>query len=521
MAPASFPGMNSPGATRPPRSGSSASGDGLVPLLQLGGGAPDPVAIATWYLALSASLADQVPHALFALWLFPSGGGAVLLGPEALAQDRVAVPEPAPHLLQDQLYTLEEVLRRARYESAMAVPIRSGSRDSGVILIGSFERGAYGPSEALALHRLAAHLGPSFGSLSDRMPAATQHVAVEPVMSLDELPEHLARASCEAADGPDLVRRASGILYPLLPHDRLEILVAGSPNGPWTPLSGQFPRRRWSATGGAVDPLGAIVTRFDTEETLLLDDLTASVLEVKWTADPTGGSSLSIRGVVGTRLTIAGETIGFLIFGSVAANAFRPEDEELAAAAGRFLAPRAGAIRIEAERDARRAETSVSHLPAVPIIRAAQLLADTGHLAAALAYFAAELHAAVGHDRFAIHLRWGEDDVVALDAESPRPLADLPAIPIRTFAGEAVLRGDREWMVRSIDEGEEVLVPLRVAGRPVGTLSLQSTGFTDPREVAASVQPFADLLAPHLELLRRGSAPGFAPRQPGGAAARQ
>lgn len=509
MAPASFPGMTSPGATRPPRSGSTASGDGLVPLLQFGGGAPDPVAIATWYLALSASLADQVPHDLFALWLFPSGGGAVLLGPEALAQDRVAVPEPAPHLLQDQLYTLEEVLRRARYESAMAVPIRSGTRDTGVILIGSFSRGAYGPGEALALHRLAAHLGPSFGALSDRMPAATQHVAVEPVMSLDELPEHLARASCEAADGPDLVRRASGILYPLLPHDRLEILVAGSPTGPWTPLSGQFPRRRWSATGGPVDPLGAIVSRFDTEETLLLDDLTASVSQVKWTADPTGGSSLPIRGVVGTRLVIAGETIGFLIFGSVAVNAFRPEDEDLAAAAGRFLAPRAGAIRIEAERDARRVEASVSHLPAVPILRAAQLLADTGHLGAALAYFAAELHAAVGHDRFAIHLRWGEDDVVALDAESPRPLADMPAIPLTAFAGTAVLRGEREWMVRSIEGGEEVLVALRVAGRPVGTLSLQSTGFTDPREVAASVQPFADLLAPHLELLRRGSAPAY------------
>jgi hypothetical protein len=456
-----------------------------------------------------------VPHDLFALWLFPAGGGTVLLGPEALAQDRVAVPEPSPHLLQDQLYTLEEVLRRAGYESAMAVPIRSGPRDTGVMLIGSFGRGAYGPTEALVLHRLGTSLAPSFDSLSERMPAATPHVAVEPVMSLDELPEHLARASCEAADGPDLVRRASGILYPLLPHDRLEILVAGSPSGPWTPLSGQLPRRRWSAGGGTVDPLGAIVSRFGDGETLLVDDLTASVSDVEWTADPSGGSSLPIRGVVGTRLQIAGETIGFLILGSVAGDAFRPDDEDLAAAAGRFLAPRAAAIRIEAERDARRAEASVAHLPALPIIRAAQLLADTGHLGAALAYFAAELHAAVGHDSFAIHLRWGEDEVVALDADSPRPLADLPATRLAAFEGAPVLRGDREWMVRSVGGGEEILVPLRVAGRPVGTLSLRSAGFTDPRAVAASAQPFADLLAPHLELLRRGSAPAFALRQSG------
>ena len=513
--------MTRPGATRPSRSGSSAPGDGLIPLLQLGGGAPDPVAISTWYLALSASLADQVSHDLFALWLFPSGGGTVLLGPEALAQDRVAVPEPAPHLLQDQLYTLEEVLRRAGYESAIAVPIRSGTRDTGVILIGSFGRGVYGPAEALALHRLGAHLAPSFGSLSERMSAATPHVAVEPVMSLDELPEHLARASCEAADGPDLIRRASGILYPLLPHDRLEILVAGSPDGPWTPLSGQLPRRRWGPNGGMVDPLGAIVSRFDAEETLLVDDLTASVPEVTWTADPSGGSALPVRGVVGTRLQIAGETIGFLILGSVARDAYRPEDEELAAAAGGFLAPRSAALRLEAERDARRAEASGSQLPVLPIIRAAHLLADTGHLGAALAHFAAQLHAAVGHDRFAIHLKWGEDDVVVLDAEAPRPLADLPAIPLRAFEGAPVLRGERIWMVRSVDDGEEVLVPLRVAGRPVGTLSLRSAGFTDPREAAASAQPFADLLAPHLELLRRGSAPAYSGRQTGGAAGRQ
>jgi hypothetical protein len=56
-------------------------------------------------------------------------------------------------------------------------------------------------------------------------------------MSLDELPEHLARASCEAADGPDLVRRASGILYPLLPHDRLEMGAAIPGAGSRSPAS--------------------------------------------------------------------------------------------------------------------------------------------------------------------------------------------------------------------------------------------------------------------------------------------
>jgi hypothetical protein len=381
--------------------------------------------------------------------------------------------------------------------------------------IGSFGRGAYGPAEALALSRLGAQLGPLFGTLSERMPAATSHVAVEPVMSLEDLPEHLARASCEAADGADLVRRASGILYPLLPHDRLEILIAGSAPGAWAPLSGQFPRRRWSATGGTVDPLGAIASRFDNSETLLVDDLTDSVADVEWTADPTGGSSLPIRGIVGSRLLVAGETVGFLIFGSVARDAYRPDDEELAAAAGRFLAPRAAALRNEGERDARRAEATVSNLSARPIIHAAQSLADTGHLGAALALFASELHAAVEHEHSSVHLRWGEDEVVAIDAQSPRPLADLPAIPLSAFEGAPLLRGDREWMVRSVGRDEEIVVALRVAGRPMGTLSLRAAGFPNPREAAAAAQPFADLLAPHLELLRRGSAPAFAVRQSG------
>ena len=150
--------MSAIGVGSPPPAESTLPGDSLVPLLAVEGGAPDPVALATWHLALTSTTAVEVPHDLFGLWLYPASGGAVLLGPEALAQDNLIVPLPDPSLLQDQLFQLEEVLRRAKYTAAIAVPVRQATRDVGVMLLGSFSRGAFGPGQALALQRLAARL---------------------------------------------------------------------------------------------------------------------------------------------------------------------------------------------------------------------------------------------------------------------------------------------------------------------------------------------------------------------------
>src|SRR5262245_30804833 len=130
MSPAPFARMTQSEAYDPPQTG-IWRGDVLVPVLQAEG-APDPVALATWYLALASSTAIEVPHDLFAPWLFHDSGGAVLLGPSALAQDHLEVPLPAPQLLQDDLYALEEKLRKARYDSVIAVPIHHAARDVGV-----------------------------------------------------------------------------------------------------------------------------------------------------------------------------------------------------------------------------------------------------------------------------------------------------------------------------------------------------------------------------------------------------
>lgn len=478
-------------------------GETLVPVMPVEGGAPDPVELATWHLALSASTAEQVPHDLFALWLFPPSGGAVLLGPEALAQDHVKVPLPSPKLLQDELYQLEEVLRRAKYASAMAVPIREETGDVGVMLLGSFARGAFGPGQAVSLIRLAARLGPAMARLAAAMPSGGEHAALEPQMTREALPEHLGRAACESVSSADLIRRVSGILYPLLPHDRLEILVPGAGEGSFVPLSGNAPRRRWRTGGGGVEPYAGIIGRFGPGPTLLLEDLAALESESEWSVGGGSPPSLPARSVLGVRFELGGEVAGYLLLGSVARDAYRPADEESIALTGLLLAPRVAGLRL-AERETGPPEA----VPAreLALRRAAAALAQTAHLGEGLASFAAQLNAALPHHGISVQLRWGEDQVIALDPAAPRPFADLPVWPLEEVETAAVLTGESDWLIRNVEGDEELAVPLWVAGRILGSLGVRSSGFAVPEGAAAIARAFADVLAPHLELLRRGAA---------------
>ena len=308
--------MTTEGATRRSWGAARPGADPLVPLLAIAAGGPDPVAITTWHQALGSTLAVEIPHDLFALWLYPATGGVVLLGPEALARDQVDVPMPDPLLRQDQLFHLEEVLRRARYPSAIAVPVRSASRDVGLVLLGSFQRSAFGPAEAGRLHRYAAQLGGSLAALAEHLPSVTPHAVVETGVTAEDLPARLARAVVEAATGPDLVRRVSGVLYALLPHDRLEILGLNGRHMP-APMSGR--------SAAAFEEM---VERFGEEATVLLE----------------GNGEL--RTVLGARLELAGTLVGYLLVGSVGENAYRPEDEVTLGTAALLVAPRVHGIQL-------------------------------------------------------------------------------------------------------------------------------------------------------------------------------
>ena len=349
MSPATPDGVSASDASSPNRSTPGAPGDPLVPLLPVEAGAPDPVALSMWHLALGSAIGVEVPHDLFALWLFPVSGGVVLIGPDALALDRVDVPPPAPRLRQDQLYQLEEVLRHAKYASAIALPVQDGERDLGVMLLGSFDTAAFGPAEALALHRLAGRLVPALTRLAEVMQSATPHAALEPAMSREALPDHIARAASEAASGPDLVRRASGIIYPLIPHDRLEIVIASGPDGPYVPLSGRPARRRWGG-GGVVEPFPAIAARFGREPTLLVEDyFEEENLEGGWMLGGGRPPGQPARSLLGARLEVGGALVGYLLLGCVARDVYRPEDEDMLALAARLLGPRVAGLRLATE----------------------------------------------------------------------------------------------------------------------------------------------------------------------------
>jgi hypothetical protein len=85
------------------------------------------------------------------LWLYPSQGGVVLLGPAELAEDDLAVPVPSPHLKPEQLSLVEEIVRDAGYGSATCLPIRFGKRDVALLLVADLQPGRYGPTERVVL----------------------------------------------------------------------------------------------------------------------------------------------------------------------------------------------------------------------------------------------------------------------------------------------------------------------------------------------------------------------------------
>jgi hypothetical protein len=476
-----------------------------VPVLDLSGGPPDPVAIASWHMALSNLVAPEIPHQLFGLWLFPERGGVVLLGPEALAEDRLELAEPAPFVSQDQLFELEETLRRAKYSSAIAMPIGDAERHAGVLLFGSFDPGVYGPTAARRVHRLAASLGPSLKALG-RVVTAPATSAV-PVAS-DQLAAALPALVNEAPSGAELCRRLSGVLHQHVPHDRLEILALTNGGRVPLPLSGSSGRRRWGSGGGSTwsDLVRLLDDFFGGESTAVIDNLAAEAPGLSWPSAP-GVGPARIGSVLAARLELGGEPIGLLVFGHAAQELYRQADEEIAGLVASLLASRVVAFRLESEVQALRGQLEVLQAPSLPVLRAADALAGTAHLGEALHKFESEVRELVAHDRIRYLLRLSDSEVVEESADALRPIVDLPGLPVEGLPIRAVLAGERSWTVVQRRESVELAVQLKVADRVVGAMVLEAaTGFEGAREIAAVVQQFAAVVAPHLELLRRSSA---------------
>ncbi|MGH7535808.1 MAG: hypothetical protein ACREMG_09495, partial [Gemmatimonadales bacterium] len=106
---------------------------------------------------------------------------------------------------------------------------------------------------------------------------------------------------------------------------------------------------------------------------------------------------------------------------------------------------------------------------------------------------------------YAIRLSEG-DRVVLVEPGETRPLPDLPLIPVAGTALADVLQGQRPDAFALVEGEARLVIPLRVAGRIHGALVFTAAPPAVLREVHIPIAlQLADVVAPHLELLRRAA----------------
>jgi hypothetical protein len=473
----------------------------LVPLLSAEEALHDPDALATWHAAISNAISTDVPHDLLALWLYPAHGGAVLLAPEALAQDELAVPLPAPQVQPSQLTLLEDIVRDAGYPSVAALPIRSGRRDAGLLLAADLRTGQYGAPDRLVLERVAQQLAPVFGRMA-RLWKANGHDAGQSVRA-DALLDAVAFAGRHLASPQLFVAELGRALEPLLPHDLLDLLVA-DPTGARLYRLGEHARGPlWADPSLVLDrELLDLDALFGGKPTLVIGD---SYHAAGWprgyfTIEEPAGAEL--RSIVAARVHGPYGVSAFLVMGSVGAELYVEEDAALLARVAGLISAQVGVL-----------VAGSSRSPAGPsapadqptLLDAAEMLA-TGTEFAATTRRVADLAARLlpfDELRFAIRLSEG-DRVVLLEPGESRPLPDLPLIPVGGTALASVLQGEIPHSFVVVNGEARLVVPLRVAGRVHGALVLTARAPAILREVhLRPAQQLADIVACHLELLRR------------------
>jgi GAF domain-containing protein len=486
----------------------ASRGEPLVPLLRVEQGLGDPDALATWYSALSNALSTDLPHDLLGLWLYPVHGGAVLIGPEALAQDDLAVPLPAPQVEPSRLALLEDIVRDAGYASVACLPIRSGRRDVGLLLAADLRPGRYGEDERLMLERVALHLSPLMGRLS-RQWSGTAGTTPQ-VARVAALVDALAFLAAHAGSPPLYVAELGRALEPLLPHDHLELLVADA--------EGMRAYRLGEHAGGPLwaDPSLAIGREhldldalFSSRDAVILSD---TYQDARWprgyftVEEPTGAE---VRSVVGVRVRGPHGMSAYLLAGSVSADLYDEGDAALLTRVAGLIAAQVwvlvDAFSPAASAAPPAAPEAVPEPPRPSLFDAVELLA-TGTEFAETTRRVADLAARLipfDEMRFAIRLSEG-DRVVLLEPGERRSLPDLPLIPVAGTALAAVLQGELPSSFVLVQGEARLVVPLRVAGRIHGALVLTARHPAILREVhLAPAQQLADVIASHLELLRR------------------
>ena len=382
------------------------------------------------------------------LWLYPSQGGVVLLGPAELAEDDLAVPLPSPHLKPEQLSLVEEIVLDAGYGSATCLPIRFGKRDVALLLVADLQPGRYGPAERVLLQCVAQRVAPMLGRIA-RQWAPVEGSSSRQQERIAGLLEAVAQANRDTGTPQRFLAAVARGLAPLLPHDHVELLVPGA--------SGEQYLRLGEHAGGPLwtDP-SLIISRehldiagiFDTQTNLLVSD---TYEDARWprgflTASESNGAD--VRSVVGARMGLGGASLGYLLVGSIGPELYGADDVELLVLLAGLIAPQVGGFLRSVEPPRPTLPTPVSRPPARDasadlLFRIASLLATTSDPLAATRLIEeegsalTESHLDVAQrlaDIVAAHLELIRRAAAAEDRPAPvetrsKPMRALPATP--------------------------------------------------------------------------------------------
>ncbi|MBA2627743.1 MAG: GAF domain-containing protein [Gemmatimonadales bacterium] len=476
----------------------SEAGAPLVPILRSTGAPLDPETLESWYFALSTAISSELPHDLLAVWVYPASGGAALIAPAALADDHLTVPTP-PDVSPRRLELLEEIIRDAGYPSAMARAIRSDDRETGLLLFAALQPDIYRAREHAAADAVAEQLAPMFARVARRWGldpgeggSAAREAAIVSVAAV------VASATTAHGLATDL-RQALGRY---LAADRLELLVPGASTEQWYRLGEHPGGPLWSDPDLVLGRADLDVTAlFGAGDMLLREDARPG------SAFPGQADGAIMRSILGVRLGVAGRTAGCILLGSTEPHRYAEPDLELLRAVAPLVA-----IRTEALVAAGHLQIVRSHLATLRSVpahlgRLAEMLASTSDSAEATRRFAVEVNAVLVFERLHFALRLTEDDRVAIVGPGEtRPLPDLPLTPITGTGLGRVVRGEVPNLTVRAERRADLIVSLRVAGQVIGAMVLTGgdAGMFGQADVEMA-QQLADLIAPHLELVRRGA----------------
>jgi GAF domain-containing protein len=330
--------------------------------------------------------------------------------------------------------------------------------------------------------------------------------------------EAVAQANRDSGTPQRFLAAVARGLAPLLPHDHVELLVPDA--------SGEQYLRLGEHAGGPLwtDPSLSISREhldiagiFDTQTNLLVSD---TYEDARWprgflTASDANGAD--VRSIVGARMGLGGGLLGYLLVGSIGPELYGADDVELLVLLAGLIAPQVGGFLRSAEppksfdsaQGTPGAPTPVSHPPARDasadlLFRIASLLATTSDPAAATRLIAEEGSGLLPFEKLNFALRVTDGDrVILLQPGERRALANLPLVPVAGTVLERVFEGEGRHAFAEVRGKSRLIVPLRVAGRVHGALVFSGALPALTESHLAVAQRLADIVAAHLELIRR------------------